>query len=189
MQRDDVPSLEPGAAPAEPLPAPVHTAHALARYREEQVNNLGQKELILMLYDGAIRFCEEARAAIDAQDISKSYEKLVRARDVVTELFAILNPDIQTESVENLRRLYDFCIYGITQTNFTKNPALLDAVLNVLQALRATWAEIDFEAAIQELIGDETPPQAGAAPQDDASDPDVTTERGEAAESTISLTA
>ena len=150
--------------PHDELPAPASPPHAVARYREEQVNNLSQKALILMLYDGAIRFCDEARTAIEAVDPATSYEKLIRARGVVTELFAILNPDVDVESVQNLRRLYDFCIYGITQVNFTKDLTMLDAVVRVLRDLRETWAEIDFDAALGELAGEVAAVENGDAP-------------------------
>ena len=146
MTPQDAGTEHPAAPAGHAVPA-----RAAARYREEQVNNLGQQELLLMLYDGAIRFCGEARAAIDAGDTDTSYHRLLRARDIVTELLAILHPDVQFEAITNLRRLYDFCIYGITEVNFTKDLCLLDGVVRVLENLRATWAEIDFAGALHEL--------------------------------------
>lgn len=139
--------------------ASMTSARAVARYREEHVNNLGQQELLLMLYDGAIRFCGEARSAIEAADYDTSYQTLIRARDVVAELLSILNGDVDAEVVSNLRRLYDFCIYGITEVNFTKDLALLDGVVRVLSNLRAAWAELDFADAVRELTQDAQPPE------------------------------
>ncbi len=173
--------------PHDDLPAPTVSAHAVARYREEQVNNLSQKDLILMLYDGAIRFCDEARTAIEADDVSTSYEKLVRVRAIVTELFSILNPDVDVEPVRNLRRLYDFCIYGVTQVNFSKDLTMLDGVVDVLTGLRDTWAEIDFQAAVRELVDDPLPSNGDGIPPetDDANG----NGNGDVATSGISLTA
>lgn len=139
--------------PADPT-APTNGAlpiRAVAVYRQEQVNNLSQQELLLMLYDGAIRFCGEARTAIECGDFNKSYHWLTRARAIVTELLAILDPDIQTEATINLRRLYDFCIYGITEVNFTKDLGLLAGVVRTLETLKSAWAEIDFAGAVREL--------------------------------------
>lgn len=128
--------------------------HALAAYRTEQVTNLSQQELILMLYDGAIRFCTESKDAIRAKDFNRSYHKLTRARDIVTELLAILNPEVDADVVRNLERLYNFCILSITEINFSKDLTLLDAVVTVLSNLRSAWAEVDFDAALADVNPD-----------------------------------
>lgn len=153
----------------EPTPK-TGAARAAAVYRHQQVNNLTQQELLLMLYDGAIRFCEEAKAAITEQDFNGSYHNLVRARDIVTELWSILNPAVEHEVVTNLSRLYDFCIHSITEANFTRDVALIDGTIGVLGTLREAWAELDFHVALTELQEAGLPqpeqaPTAGAAPR------------------------
>ena len=67
------------------------TQKAAKRYREEHVNGLSQKELILMLYDGAIKFTTEAKNAVEKKDFPISYKSIVKARDIVTELLCILD--------------------------------------------------------------------------------------------------
>jgi len=152
--------------------------HALAAYRTERVTNLSQQELILMLYDGAIRFCGEAKTAISDNDFNKSYHKLTRARDVVTELLAILNPDVDADVVRNLERLYNFCILSITEVNFSKDVTLLDAVVTVLSNLRSAWAEVDFDAALAEVEPERAMTNGDPAPHetdDPASHPSADT--------------
>lgn len=124
------------------------TQKAAKRYREEHVNGLSQKELILMLYDGAIKFTTEARDAIEKKDFAISYKSIVKSRDVVTELLCILNIDQGGEVAVNLQRLYIYVIGRLTEANFTHEVALLDNVLTILNDLRSAWAELDFEKAL-----------------------------------------
>ncbi len=121
---------------------------AAKRYREEQVSGLSQKELILMLYDGAIKFTAEAKGAIGEKDFIRSYKSIVKARDVVTELLCILNVEQGGEVAFNLQRLYVYVIGRLTEANFTHEIPLLDNVITVLQNLRSGWAELDFKEAM-----------------------------------------
>lgn len=123
-------------------------AKASRRYREEQVNGLSQKDLILMLYDGAIKFSGEAKDSIEKKDFVESYQRIVKARDIVTELLRILNMEEGGEVAENLMRLYVHVIGRLIEVNFTKETVLLDNVLTILGDLRSAWAELDFDEAL-----------------------------------------
>jgi flagellar protein FliS len=122
------------------------TETAARRYMEEHVVGLGQKELLLLLYDGAIKFVVEARSAIEAKDFVRSYQSIVKARDIVTELLCILNFDEGKDVAANLRRLYIYVIGRLTEANFTHETTLLDNVVAILENLRSAWAELDFDA-------------------------------------------
>ncbi len=136
----------------EPSKGDIVSAKAAKCYREEQVNGLCQKELILMLYDGAIKFTTQARDAITAKDYPQSYKSIVRARDIVTELLRILNVEEGGDVAKNLQRLYVYMIGRLIEVNFTKETRLLDNVLTILNNLRSAWAEIDFEKALAEYV-------------------------------------
>ena len=133
--------------------------NAAKRYREEQINGLSQKQLILMLYDGAIKFAAQARDAIGKKDFVRSYKSIVKARDIVTELLCILNMEHGGEVAKNLERLYVYVIGRLTEANFTHETPLLDNVLAILENLRSAWAELDFKQALAEEI----PGNGGAA--------------------------
>jgi flagellar protein FliS len=130
------------------------TQNAAKRYREEHVNGLSQKELILMLYDGAVKFTTEARDSVENKDFASSYKAIVKSRDIVTELLCILNIEQGGEVAVNLQRLYIYSIGRLTEANFTHETALLDNVLAILQNLRSAWAEIDFEKALADGVPD-----------------------------------
>jgi flagellar protein FliS len=126
---------------------------AVKRYREEQVNGLSQKDLILMLYDGAIKFSSEAKEAMQSKDYVQSYRSVIRARDIITELLRILNVEKGGDVARNLQRLYVYMIGRLIEVNFTKETRLLDNVLYILRDLRSAWAAIDFHAAMAEMAG------------------------------------
>lgn len=130
------------------------TKKAARRYREEHVSGLSQKELILMLYDGAIKFASSAKEAIARKDFPSSYKAIVKARDVVTELLCILNVEQGGEVALNLRRLYVYMIGRLTEANFTHEIPLLDNVIAILGNLRSAWAELDFEKALASAASD-----------------------------------
>lgn len=131
------------------------TNKAARRYREEYVNGLRQKELILMLYDGAIKFTAAAKDAIMEKDVIGGYQLIIRARDIVTELLCMLNVEKGGEVAANLRRLYVYLIGRLTEANFAQEVSHLDNVLTVLNNLRSAWAEIDFDKALaDEARGD-----------------------------------
>jgi flagellar protein FliS len=124
------------------------TQKAAKRYREEHVNGLSQKELILMLYDGAIKFATDAGNSFEKKDFATSYKAIVKARDIVTELLCILNVKQGGEVALNLQRLYVYIIGRLTEANFTHENVLLENVLTILRNLRSAWAELDFERAL-----------------------------------------
>ncbi|RJP20929.1 MAG: flagellar export chaperone FliS [Candidatus Abyssobacteria bacterium SURF_5] len=127
--------------------AHVLSTKAAKSYREEHVNALSQKELILMLYDGAIKFCTEAKEAIREKQYVQSHQLITRARNVILELLRILDMEKGGEVARNLQRLYVYIIARLIEVNLTKEPNLLDNVLSILRNLRSAWAEIDFEEA------------------------------------------
>ena len=129
------------------------SAKAAKCYWEEQVSGLSQKQLILMLYDGAIKFATEARHAIENKDYVASYNFIVKARNIVTELLRILNMEQGGDVAKNLQRLYTYMIGRLIEVNFTKEINLLDNVITILQKLRSAWAELDFQQALASGLG------------------------------------
>lgn len=127
------------------------SARAAKCYREEQINGLSQKELLLMLYDGAIKFATEAKEAIEQKNFIQSYKLIVRGREIVTELLRILDIEQGGEVAKNLQRLYVYVIGRLTEVNFTKETRLLDNAIQILQTLRSAWAELDFDKAMASI--------------------------------------
>ncbi|NPV29189.1 MAG: flagellar export chaperone FliS [Firmicutes bacterium] len=114
-------------------------ANPYEKYREVQVLTASPERLVLLLYEGAIRFLEEARAALDGGDLAKAHERLTRTQDILTELITGL--DFNYEVSSNLYRLYDYFRRRLVEANVRKDPGAVQEVLRFLKELRDTWRE------------------------------------------------
>lgn len=125
------------------------------QYRATQVQTASPEQILVMLYDGAIRFVCQGREAMAQGQIAKKSEVIGRAVAIVTELSNTLDHEIGGEVAENLDALYNFMARELTRANLKNDPQPLDAVENILSELREAWVE-----AIQ--IVKHGNPQAGA---------------------------
>lgn len=111
------------------------------RYQQTRVETAGPLQLIIMLYDGAIRFTRQANQAIETHDYAKANEYLKRTQDIIDELIVSLNPDAG-EISQNLGRIYEYINYQLLQANIKKDSAPLESVDRILTTLRSGWSEI-----------------------------------------------
>ncbi|NLM94167.1 MAG: flagellar export chaperone FliS [Firmicutes bacterium] len=114
---------------------------AYQAYRKTQVETAGQLDLVIMLYDGAIKFAKLAAKMLRDGDLERAHDYLVRAQDIVGELMSSLNMDVG-EIAAGLFNLYEYVDYCLVQANIKKDPDLIDQGLTVLTGLREAWIEI-----------------------------------------------
>jgi flagellar protein FliS len=113
--------------------------HPYGAYERAQVTTADQRQLILMLYDGAIRFMRKSAASIQAHDIEAAHNHLVRSREIVGELLATLKPERGGEIGRNLQRLYVYIFNRLVEANLTKDSALVDECIGLMATLRQGW--------------------------------------------------
>lgn len=109
-------------------------------YQENQVQTLSQEKLVLMLYDGAVKFCGQALEAIDKKDYARTSYYLGRVQDILSELMLTLNREVG-EIADNLYQLYDFMYRWLIEANTKKSTKHIIDVKNMLAELRDTWEE------------------------------------------------
>ncbi|MCG0278386.1 MAG: flagellar export chaperone FliS [Thermanaeromonas sp.] len=109
-------------------------------YQTNQVFTLPQEKLVLMLYDGLLRFCREGLTGIQAKDYEKAHESLIRAQEILAELMAGLNFEAG-EIAQRLYQLYEFMHRHLIQANIKKDAGMIREVIDLLQDLRDTWEE------------------------------------------------
>jgi len=127
----------------------------IEQYRRSQVTGMSQKELILMLYRGAIRFLSEAKAAMGSQRYDQSWVKLDRARKIVLHLYSTLNMEAG-QVANDLAALYSHIIEQISVANAKREPALIDHCIKVLNTVKEGWEQIpDAEKTAQGALGGE----------------------------------
>lgn len=111
---------------------------ACSTYLENQVQTQPPEKLVLMLYDGALRFLRQGKEAILAKKYDRTSYYLGRAEDILAELTASLNLEAG-EVATNLRSLYDFLYRRLVEANVEKNPDKVDEVYRLLNELRDAW--------------------------------------------------
>src|SRR3954447_15906348 len=113
---------------------------AAANYLKMRVMTATPEQLQMMLYDGAIRFCEQARVALVANDHEKSYHLISRVQKIISEMSGSLKHDVFPELCGKLAALYNFAYRKLIDANIDHKIDALDEALNVLRFQRETWA-------------------------------------------------
>ena len=125
----------------------MYSRNAANRYRSIQVKTAAPGKVLVMLYDGLIRFLNEAKVAMAENDRARGGERLDRAHRIVSELLCCLQPEHAPELCERLEGLYNFCLDRIVQANLEFKPEPVDEAINVLEPLRQAWREAAAEWA------------------------------------------
>jgi len=113
-----------------------------SEYLKTKVMTASPEQLQLMLYDGAIRFCEQARRSIEAKDIEGSYTALTKAENIVLELRNGLRDEVAPEICTKMRALYLYCYEQLVKANLKRQTPFVDDALKILQHLRETWVMV-----------------------------------------------
>ncbi len=141
------------------------------QYKQQAIETATQEELLIMLYDGAIRFVLLAKKAHTQNDIGKYHENIMRAQKIIAEFMASLDAEVGGDLTKNLLKLYEYLHYRLVQANIKKDPEMLDEVLDHLRQLKATWEEAIDIANKERLEGTDTQPLAIASSQDKGTPP------------------
>ena len=119
------------------------------RYLETAVETASPARLFVMLYDGAIRFINEAAYAMQQRDYETQNTKLQRAQKILAELISSLDFDKGGEVAENLFRLYTYMYNQLVEANINDDTARLEHVVGLLCEIREAWETIAAEAEAQ----------------------------------------
>lgn len=111
------------------------------QYLVQQIQTASREQLLLMLYDGAIRFLKLARKALDTKDYETSHNNLLKSQKILTELMSSLDMNVGGEVARNLMNLYEYLYYRLVQANLKRDPEMVDEVIGHLTDLRKTWDE------------------------------------------------
>lgn len=110
------------------------------QYKETQINTANQGKLIVMLYDGAIKFVNKALEHMAKKEIEATHNNIVKAQDIVTELLTSLNMDAGDIS-KKLFSIYMYINNKLTTSNIKKDTKPLLEVKKYLTELRDAWEE------------------------------------------------
>ncbi|WP_204488493.1 flagellar export chaperone FliS [Caldicoprobacter guelmensis] len=109
------------------------------QYQQQSVMTASPGELVVMLYNGCIRFIKQAIDSINDKDLEGAHKAIIRAQDIILEFMSTL--DMKYEVSHNLLALYDYLYRRLVEANTRKDVAILEEVLMFVTELRDTWAE------------------------------------------------
>lgn len=112
-----------------------------AQYQQTQIDTAPPERLLLMLYDGAIRFSHGAIKAIQDRDVVAANTNCQKVQNILTELMVTLRMDVGGDIAKNLFDLYEYMRARTIQANVSKDPAPLQEVIVHLKELREAWAQ------------------------------------------------
>lgn len=114
-------------------------------YQQMHVSGLNQKELIIMLYAGALKFIDEGKKLLPTNDVPAIHEKLNKARNIFIHLLATLDMEKGGEFASKLSSLYAYFIEKITVANVTKEEKELDEIRPLIIEIKEAWEQMDLE--------------------------------------------
>lgn len=111
-----------------------------AAYANNKVMIASPAELTLMLYDGAIKFCNIAIRAIEEGDVEKAHNNIVKVENIIDEFRATLNHKYAV--AEDFENVYVYLRERLSLANMKKDKEILEEVLKHLRTMRDTWKEV-----------------------------------------------
>ena len=109
------------------------------QYMRSKIMTASKAELTLMLYDGAIKFCNMAKLSIEKKDIPGANTNIKKAEAIIEEFLATL--DHKYEVAKDFENVYQYLYNRLVQANIKKDPEILNEVLEHLRTMRDTWKE------------------------------------------------
>ena len=111
-------------------------------YKQNEVSTSSQGKLILMMYEGAIKFTKMAPQSMDKGDIAGKAKYIGKIHDIVNELSVSLDLKNGGEVTARLETLYQFILRQLTLANIKSDRKALESILKVLEPLHDAWAQI-----------------------------------------------
>ncbi|MCI9341574.1 MAG: flagellar export chaperone FliS [Lachnospiraceae bacterium] len=110
------------------------------QYNNNKIMTASPAELTLMLYEGAIKFCNIAIMGIEQKDISKAHTNIVKTEKIVDYLRATLN--MKYPVAQEFENIYVYLGRRLVEANLKKDKEILEEVCEHLRSVRDTWKEV-----------------------------------------------
>ena len=117
-----------------------YNKNAAKIYRQNAIKTASPAKLTLMLYEGAIKFCNIAMIAIEKGDLQKAHTNIKKAEDIITEFKVTLNHKYPV--AEDFEKIYDYIYSLLVNANVKKDPEILNQALDEIRGMRDTWKEV-----------------------------------------------
>ena len=111
----------------------------LLAYQENRVTTQTPGRIVVMLYEGAIKFLKKSITELEAGQFIEKGKSISRAVDIIQELNVTLNMEAGGEIAQNLRQLYAFMVERLFQANIRQDPELIRDTIRLLEELNEGW--------------------------------------------------
>lgn len=111
-----------------------------AKYTNNRITTASPGELTLMLYEGAIKFCNIAITGIEENNVQKTHDNIKKAEAIIRELKITLNHKYPI--AQEFEKVYNYLIRRLHEANIHKDAAILEEVNTHIRSMRDTWKEV-----------------------------------------------
>ena len=116
------------------------TNHGYDAYAKNKILTASPAELTLMLYEGAIKYCNIAIKSVEEKNIQKAHESIVKVEKIIQEFQIAL--DHKYEVARDFDNVYNYLLQRLALANVRKDKEILEEVLGHLRTMRDTWKEV-----------------------------------------------
>ncbi len=116
-------------------------------YNTNRIMTATPAELTLMLYEGAIKFCNIAIIGVEENDVEKAHNNIVKVENIIGEFIATLNHKYPV--AQDFENVYNYLMDSLIEANMKKDKEILEEVLGYLREMRDTWKEVMKRAKTQ----------------------------------------
>lgn len=109
-------------------------------YQNSRINTASPAELTLMLYDGAVKFCNMGKMALEKGDYEKANMYIQKAKRIIVQFRSDL--DFKYPVAQDFDRVYEYIYYTLVDANVKKDMELLDEALGRIKEMRDTWKQV-----------------------------------------------
>lgn len=120
---------------------------AYAEYNRNKVLTASPAELTLILYEGAIKFCNIAIIGLEQNDMEKTHNNIVKVENIIEEFQATLNHKYPV--AEDFDKIYRYIYDLLIEANIKKDKELLERALDELRGMRDTWKEVMVKGKVK----------------------------------------
>ena len=114
--------------------------NAYSQYNNNKIMTASPAELTLMLYEGAIKFCNMAEMAIEQSDVEKAHANIVKVQKIIDYLRQTL--DMKYPVAKDFERIYVYLSDRLIAANLKKDKEILEEINMHLHSVRDTWKEV-----------------------------------------------
>jgi flagellar protein FliS len=112
-------------------------------YKANEISTVSQTRLIVMLYEGSMRFLKIAMESMTPRKYDIVNNNIIKAQDIITELMLSLNLEEGKEIANNLLSLYVYMKKRLLEANMKKDAKIIEEVIELMTQLKTAWDELD----------------------------------------------